>query len=760
MITSVTAFFTAQAAALRSACATTLACEIALVIVMALHLPNPAWALITVFVLATPTAGSSLQKGVLRLVGTAVGAGLALVLIDWFDQAPLAFTLALFALCVAAAYGAAGTRYPYAYLIGFITIVIIAMQALPEPDQAVHLAFARACEVGIGVATAVLVRLSLWPVCSSVRLRSELAATLEQSASLLLGTAPGGSDAAVVALIRSRQQHQTFLQAADGESDLTRAQHRRHARAVALVGAVVDAVVAAEAIASASGTALLADVRAALAGALVDLGQALRRQRARGGAAIAGALQSLRIAPDTRAGDPAAGYASALAQTLATLADRLARLARLSDYLGPGGPDAPAEVDASAAAAHPATPRVWPDRARLVHAVKVAIVVVSVLWLWMVFHLPGGMQGMVTAALIAQRTVGATQLKGRLRLLGGLIGGTLGILVASFAIPGVSSLPVFCLLTAPILFASAWLNDGSPRYGYVGFQSGFAFILTLVAGSSPEPDTLAPVFRVCGIVIGIAAASVILRIIAPIDAWVEALRGLGRMLASIAQDLRGLRTAAGAAERSALRDQAAALIAELAPGATRRGWPRWPLDRLLALESRLAALVGGLDRGEAAAPAHVELSAAAAQLAAAAGRLGADVAVRRAATRTDEVEAARAAMQGVLRGGASPSTSPAVLARVGALQTAAALLAAIEHLLSASSPASISASGGGQEGAGVGGGHAGRRHPVGAGHAGRHLCGAGHVGRRLCGAGDAGRPYPDDATVSIVTSALAPERSG
>ena len=57
----------------------------------------------------------------------------------------------------------------------------------------------------------------------------------------------------------------------------------------------------------------------------------------------------------------------------------------------------------------------------------------SVLWLWMIFHLPGGMQGIVSALMIAQRTVGATQRKGLLRLLGGLIGGTLGILVASLA---------------------------------------------------------------------------------------------------------------------------------------------------------------------------------------------------------------------------------------------------------------------------------------------------------------------------------------
>src|SRR5512147_971871 len=150
MIATLRAWLARQAPALRSAFATTLACEIALLVVMALHLENPAWALITVLVLATPTAGSSVQKAVLRVVGTAVGASLALVLIQRFDQAPLGFSLALAALCLVAAYGAAGTRYTYAYLIGFVTIVIIAMQGLETPHQAVDIAFARACEVGTG----------------------------------------------------------------------------------------------------------------------------------------------------------------------------------------------------------------------------------------------------------------------------------------------------------------------------------------------------------------------------------------------------------------------------------------------------------------------------------------------------------------------------------------------------------------------------------------------------------------------------------
>jgi uncharacterized membrane protein YccC len=677
-------FFSRQTPALRSAFATTLACEIALAIVMTLHLPTPAWALITVFALSAPTAGSSIQKAALRIVGTIVGAGLSVALVQWFDQAPLPFSLALFAVCAVASYGASGGRYPYMYLIGLITTLIIAMETLARPDRTVYVAFARAAEVGVGVAASVLVRLSVWPVRASAKLRGELATTLELGGPVLRGETRDDRGAAVVALIASRQLQRTLLETAGGEGDLTRAQEQRYGHAVTAVNALTRHVLAADAIAGAAGSAELAALRAALAQVMGDLGAALRRERGRGGAALASRLEVLRAEAERWAVDAPSAQAAALAQVLSALGVELRALAGLVDYLGPGGGDAPAEVDAAAVAAGPPPRRFHLDRARLLHAFKMALVGQTALWLWMVYHLPGGAQGMVSAMFIAQHSVGATLLKGRLRLLGALCGGTLGILVASFAIPGVSSLGVFCLLTAPVLFASAWLNDGSPRYGYLGFQTGFAFILTLVAGSSPEPDTLAPVLRASGVLIGIVAASVVLYLVAPVDGWREALRGLGAILTSIARTLRGGAVAAGVTERVELRDQTMAYMAELQPGAVRRGWPRWSLTELLALESRLGALIGGVGGG---VPATPELGAAAAQLAALAERLGADVAARRPARRGAEVAAARSAAERALQSSTGAPASPTVLVQGQVLLTAADLLAAIEAVVAAADPA-------------------------------------------------------------------------
>jgi uncharacterized membrane protein YccC len=680
------AFLASQTPALHSALATTVACELALAIVMTLHLPNPAWALVTVFVLSTPTAGSSLQKAVLRVIGTLVGAAIAVALIVCFDQAPVAFSLALFLVSVTAAYGATSRRHPYAYFIGLVTIVIVGFDSLTKPNITVYLAFARAAEVGVGVITAVLVRLSLWPQRASSKLRGELAHSLELSAPLLRGETAPDRDAAVIALIGSRQQQGQLLATAGGEGDLTRAQEERYTHSVAIVSAILRRVLAADAIASTAEPGTLLDARDGLATISNDLAQALRRESGRGGEALAARAGALGQVLRARAASGAASVV-ALARVLAALADELGVLAGIVDYLGPGASVAPPAVDAAARAIVEPTRRMWIDPARLLHAVKVALVIESALWLWMVFHLPSGMQGMVSALIIAQRTVGATLLKARLRLLGTICGGTIGILLASFAIPGVTSLGVFCLLTAPVLFASGWLNDGSPRWSYFGFQTGFAFILTLVAGSSPVPDALAPVLRLCGVLVGVVVVSMVMNTLAPVDAWSESLRGLAAMLTSIGRSLADGDRAAGVAERTVLRDDTLAYMGELAPEAARRGWSRRVFDQLLADESRLSALIVASPVSDTGGDDERELAQVAAHLAAAAGRLAVAIGSSQHVGDDGELAAAAAALRRTASAFGGSPTSADALAQRGVLQTMVPLLGAIENAVARAIPA-------------------------------------------------------------------------
>ncbi|MGH7787712.1 MAG: FUSC family protein, partial [Candidatus Binatia bacterium] len=369
-------------------------------------------------------------------------------------------------------------------------------------------------------------------------------------------------------------------------------------------------------------------------------------------------------------GGAAADYHAVLSSTLNQVADSVDGLTALVGYLGPGSPPAPPGSPADLAG-QAAAPRLWrPDRERLVHALKVAVILVTTLWLWMTFHLPSGMQAMVSATLVAQRTIGATMLKGGLRLAGALAGGTIGILVAALALPALSELWVFGLLIAPMIFACAWLNDSSKRYGYLGFQTGFAFLLTLVAGDGPQPAPMAPLMRAVGVVLGVGVAALLLRTLAPVDAWTATLRHLAALLDAAGRALAG-RAGEPPGELTALRDRTAAYVVDWQPAARRRGWPAWPLRQVFAQVSQLAALAVAT-RSAADSP---ELAHAAAQLEKVSARCATALRTRCATAGGGELAMARAALEAVSR----TSDDVRVQARVGALRTAATLLAQLEE---------------------------------------------------------------------------------
>jgi uncharacterized membrane protein YgaE (UPF0421/DUF939 family) len=61
-----------------------------------MHLPDVRWAAISGFISTQATRPASLQKGLLRIAGTAAGAALSLVLAGWLAYDQLAGCLALF----------------------------------------------------------------------------------------------------------------------------------------------------------------------------------------------------------------------------------------------------------------------------------------------------------------------------------------------------------------------------------------------------------------------------------------------------------------------------------------------------------------------------------------------------------------------------------------------------------------------------------------------------------------------------------------
>mgnify|MGYP000873560190 CR=1 FL=1 len=118
-----------------------------------LHIPNPFWAAMPVFVVAQSTRGLAFERGLYRVVGTALGALAGFGMIHFIQDAPyaallmLALWVAVFGALTHLLYGV----HSYAALMAGITAVVVVVPCMFAPEHYMQLALARVECTFIGV---------------------------------------------------------------------------------------------------------------------------------------------------------------------------------------------------------------------------------------------------------------------------------------------------------------------------------------------------------------------------------------------------------------------------------------------------------------------------------------------------------------------------------------------------------------------------------------------------------------------------------
>lgn len=139
------------------ALAATLSVTLAALIAFVLHSDEPWWAAISAWMVTRSTLAEALSKGAMRIVGSAAGAAVAVIVLGLFAYDPLPFCLCLFVMAWAGLFGFAKSRHGYAWLISAITGDLVMLMALEEPQTAFTVAVNRVADVMIGTAAALLV---------------------------------------------------------------------------------------------------------------------------------------------------------------------------------------------------------------------------------------------------------------------------------------------------------------------------------------------------------------------------------------------------------------------------------------------------------------------------------------------------------------------------------------------------------------------------------------------------------------------------
>lgn len=133
---------------------------------------NPRWAGFAVAMISLSTAGQSLNKGVLRMLGTFMAAAVALTLIALFAQERWWFMVALSVYLGICTYMLMGKTFQYFWYVSAFVCLIIAVDGGPSAETAFQTAMLRTQETGMGILVYSLVSVFLWPQSSGGSLKT------------------------------------------------------------------------------------------------------------------------------------------------------------------------------------------------------------------------------------------------------------------------------------------------------------------------------------------------------------------------------------------------------------------------------------------------------------------------------------------------------------------------------------------------------------------------------------------------------------
>lgn len=165
------------------ACKTFVAGMLALFISFELDLINPMWSIGTVLIIASPYSGMVSSKCIYRLVGTAAGAIIALLLTPHFINTPWLFTIILALWVGFALYISLLDRTPRSYvfmLAGYSTAMIV-YNAITYVDtyNIFDIALARVLEISVGVISTAFVSATFFPVHVGAMIKQRVIKTLQ-----------------------------------------------------------------------------------------------------------------------------------------------------------------------------------------------------------------------------------------------------------------------------------------------------------------------------------------------------------------------------------------------------------------------------------------------------------------------------------------------------------------------------------------------------------------------------------------------------
>ncbi len=491
----------------------TLACTAATVPIMIHHIPHGLVVMIVMYLITKEDTTATLLGSVLGLVGVTLG--FVLALLAWQIALPTAWRLAFVFLFAAMGLylsrilvlGAVGTTFG---LPAALAMVLPDIFPVPDPEGMTEFVLWLWWCVALGLGVNLGVQLLLSPGDPLVLLRRALIERLravgEVARSLGSRGAPGPRRPAsplASLTVAGASEMLTLLKMAA----LRHAWARQHRPVLgALVSLIDELVTAAAALEAAGPTTFDEDARERLqrvATACAGIAQALTRTSGSWPAPAGGVDESFAARP---AAVPAL---AAMERVLGEISVAMSR------WRAPAsGPSMPQPAEKASLLVPDAFSN--PEYVRFAVRGGLACLICTILFVG--FDYPGIYTSVITCFVVSLSTVGASTQKGILRFAGSAAGGAMGILALMYVFPHVETLGGFWAVFATGTALAAWVNFGSPRLSYGGYQIGLAFYKVILQGWGPVTSLTVARDRLVGIAFGLVVFGILEHFLWPVRA--------------------------------------------------------------------------------------------------------------------------------------------------------------------------------------------------------------------------------------------------
>jgi len=153
------------------------------------------------------------------------------------------------------------------------------------------------------------------------------------------------------------------------------------------------------------------------------------------------------------------------------------------------------------------------------------------------FDYPGIYTSVITCFVVSLSTIGASNQKGILRFGGAAVGGGMGLFALMYLFPNLETISGFWLVFGAGTAVAAWVNFGTPRISYGGYQVGLAFYKAVLQGFGPALSATVVRDRLIGVLFGLSVFGIVEHLLWPVraaDRMRERLADLLRSLSGLA----------------------------------------------------------------------------------------------------------------------------------------------------------------------------------------------------------------------------------